>query len=70
MDDERSLPKYRRPGFLQRSLGLYLAARISGRLALRRGNDDGPVAPIGAVEPVDPAEPVSDYFNARDLNDI
>jgi hypothetical protein len=70
MDDDSSLPKYRRPGFMARSLGLYLAARLGGRLTKRSGNTDSDIAPIGAVDPINPAQPVSDYFDAEDLNDI
>ncbi|HTW85560.1 MAG TPA: hypothetical protein VMD91_15930 [Candidatus Sulfotelmatobacter sp.] len=61
-----TLPKYRQPGFMEKELSLYQAARAA-TISVRRYGDN--TIPITAVTPVDAPNAIAPVEDFNDPND-
>jgi hypothetical protein len=61
-----NVPKYRQPGFLEKEEELWRTAARATRITRRYGDNDAPVEPVTAIDPVRGIAPVADFNDPND----
>jgi hypothetical protein len=60
------VPKYRRPGFLEKQQELWRTAGRATRITRRYGDNDAPIEPVTGIDAARSLEPIADFNDPND----